>query len=360
MKRPRHLSLAVISYSPVNRDKYGIQKHMEAEGFQVMLFAYAVDREAIQVIDFTKKERVPSEIVYWLASPLVQKHAFDIEYVKKIAEVQFHFEVSTQDSSWKSTGSLVQQYGFPVNELLLYEKLGLEGPKCNYIDICLQRFCEPEHISIYGRRIYPKEFPALWRNVVRYCEWLVYMERSVRQHFKKYPKSEIVALQEETKHWYHMKKEENAVFFEISCPYIKYVDESKLYRAIRFVVQFNECIWLDNFRIKYRNKCLWIISPNGSFLLYVNPVCEERKQGRFRYERYCTEKGEWETRVSDISSVVDDLYKLTEHEYRVLVAMQCLYHNICAKVVDTRLCVAIKPGDEDIIKEIMERTRMDG
>ena len=360
MKRPRHISLAVISYSPVKRDKYGIQKHMEAEGFQVMLLGYAIDREEVRVVDFTKKERVPSEIVYWLMSPFVKKHAFDIEYVKKIAERQFHFKVSEEDSSWKSTGNLVEQYGFPTNELLLHEVLNIEKPKCSYIDVCLKRFCEPEHISIYGRRIYPKEFPALWKNVVQHCAWMVYVERSVREHLKRFPRNQIALLQEEAKQWFYLKKEEENVFFEMPCPYIRCVNEAKLYRAIRFAMQFGECIWVDNFRVTYRNKCLWIISLNGSFMLYINPNYEDEKQGVFSHKQYCSETEEWELKTSDTSSVVDDLYKLTEHEYRVLVAMQCLYQNVCAKVVDKRLCVALKPGDEDIIKEIMERTRMDG
>lgn len=360
MMRPKHLSLVVMAYSPVNREIYGIKKHMEADGFQVMLLGYAVDDGEIHVVDFTNKERLPSEIVRWIKSSMVIKQAFDMEYVKRIVERLFRYEVPVGDSSWKSTGNLMTQYGLPADEMLLYEKLGLDKPKCSYIDACLQLFCEPEHISVNERRIYPREFPALWRNVVHHCEWLVYMEISVREHLKKYPVNEMQLLQEELECRYQAKMPEDSVLLDITYSSWKFKDEKRLCRAIKFVIDFNECIDVDNFKIQYRNKCLWIMSPNGSFIMYINPCFEDEKNDVLRYERYCTSPKTWEIQLVSMRGIVDDLYGLMEHDYRVLIAMQCWYRNICAKVVGNKICVALKSEDTAIINEIIERTRMDG
>lgn len=360
MKRPRHISLAVISYSSMNREKYGIQKHIEAEGFQVMLLGYAVNDGEIHIVDLTKGENVPLAVVGWIKSPQVLKYAFEVEYVKRIMEKLFYYEVREDDYSWKSTKSFVTQYEFPADEMLLYDILSLEKPKCSYIDVCLKRFCEPECAGGRERRIYPQEFPALWRNVVHHCKWLVYMEVSVRKHLMEYPINEMHLLQEELECRYQLRKGEYPLLLDVTCSDLKYIDEEKLQRAIRFVLEFNECIMMDSFKIQYRNQCLWIMSPNGSFIMYINPCFEDEKKNMLRYQRYCVQNRNWEIQLVQIRGIVDDIYSLMENDYRIIIAMQCWYRNIRARVVGERLCVALEPQKETIIHEIIERTRLDG
>lgn len=359
MKEPKKLSISTISYSTKSIEKYGINKHIEAVDFRVMLMGYAIDDGEINVVDFTKNERVSTEVVRWLKSPRVIKHAFNVEYVKRCVERRFRFQVADDDFSWKSTDKIVKQYALPADEMVLSNLLGFKQYECSYIDVCLQRFCEPEHISVHERRIFPQEFPALWRNVVKYCKWLVYAEKSIREHLRNYPVDEMVMIQEELSERYKLETNKNEVAHIVSCPYLKYIDETKLYRAIRFVIQFNQSYALGNLQIMYKNKCLWIISNNGSFAVYLHPGFDDEKWGLIHYEHYCAQEKKWVTYWSHMDKFISDINTLMERDYRVLIAMQCSYRNISAKVTGEKIYIVEDEDDKSVIDEIIERTRID-
>lgn len=358
MRRSEHLSIAVITYSSKSLEKYGKKAHVEAEDFQVLLMGYAVDDGEIQVIDFTKNERIPMEVVRWMKSPFVMKHALDIELVKGSMEQRLRFQISRKDMSWKSTERLVKQYTLPADVFALQDIFRLKSTPCSYIDACLQRFCEPEHISIEERRIYPQEFPALWRNVKKHCEWMVYVERSVRERLKKYPVNEMRLLREEQCQKYQVPENSKEMVVELRCPYRKYIDEGRLYRSIRYVLRFGESIHVNNFEILYRNQCLWIVNRNSNFVVYIHPYYDG-EAGVFRYKKYQDHEGIWVEAELEIGKVIEELHKMTEHDYRVLIAMQCVYQKIYARVDDNGIRVALKHGSESVISEIIERTRLD-
>ena len=358
MKRQKHLSIAVITYSSKELEKFGLKAHVEAEDFQVLLMGYAVDDGEVQVVDFTKKERVPMEVYYWIKSPSVIKHAQNIEYVKRSIEHRLRFQVSCKDMSWKSTERLVKQYTLPADVYELQDIWGLEPPPCSYIDSCIQRFCEPKLFGIKERRIYPHEFPALWRNVVGHCKWLVYIERCVRERLKKYPVNEMKLLQEELCRRYRVPENSKEKVVELKCPYRKYIDEERLYRAIRYVIQLRETIRINNFEILYRYQCLCIVNQNNNFVIFIQPHFD-KETGVVRYKKYQTHERKWVEDILEMSKVIEEMHNMTEHDYRVVIAMQCVYQGIFSKVDNKGIRVVLKPGCESTINDIIERTRLD-
>lgn len=75
----RTLSIDIETYSPADLPSVGVYRYAAAPGFQVLLFAYAFDDEAVAVVDTTREE-LPDEVLFALMDPNVEKHAFNASF----------------------------------------------------------------------------------------------------------------------------------------------------------------------------------------------------------------------------------------------------------------------------------------
>lgn len=75
----RTLSIDIETYSPADLPSVGVYRYAAAPGFQVLLFAYAFDDEAVAVVD-TAREELPDEMLFALMDPAVEKHAFNASF----------------------------------------------------------------------------------------------------------------------------------------------------------------------------------------------------------------------------------------------------------------------------------------
>ena len=57
------LSIDIETFSSVNLQKCGVYKYAESEDFEILLFGYAVDGGAVQVVDLACGESIPAEII---------------------------------------------------------------------------------------------------------------------------------------------------------------------------------------------------------------------------------------------------------------------------------------------------------
>ncbi|MDE5917503.1 MAG: hypothetical protein K2G62_05190, partial [Oscillospiraceae bacterium] len=76
----KHLSIDIETYSSVDIKKSGLYKYVQSDDFQVLLFAYSVDGEEVQIIDLIKGEEIPFDIKIAVLSPDVVKHAFNAAF----------------------------------------------------------------------------------------------------------------------------------------------------------------------------------------------------------------------------------------------------------------------------------------
>lgn len=58
------LSIDIETFSSVNLKKCGVYKYAESEDFEILLFGYAVDGGAVQVVDLARGESIPAEIIW--------------------------------------------------------------------------------------------------------------------------------------------------------------------------------------------------------------------------------------------------------------------------------------------------------
>ena len=64
------LSIDIETYSDVPLQKTGVYRYVESPNFEILLFAYSVDSQPVQVIDLACGEQIPKEILLALEDKL--------------------------------------------------------------------------------------------------------------------------------------------------------------------------------------------------------------------------------------------------------------------------------------------------
>jgi len=80
MGRIKTLSLDLETYSSVDLAKCGVYKYAESPDFEILLFAYSVNEEPVQVVDVACGEEVPEEILAALTDGDVEKWAYNAQF----------------------------------------------------------------------------------------------------------------------------------------------------------------------------------------------------------------------------------------------------------------------------------------
>lgn len=57
------LSIDIETYSDVPLQKTGVYRYVESPNFEILLFAYSVDSQPVQVIDLACGEQIPKEVL---------------------------------------------------------------------------------------------------------------------------------------------------------------------------------------------------------------------------------------------------------------------------------------------------------
>ena len=66
------LAIDIETYSSIDLIKSGVYAYSESDDFEILLFAYGVDDEEVQIIDLASDEKIPEEIIKAITDPAVQ------------------------------------------------------------------------------------------------------------------------------------------------------------------------------------------------------------------------------------------------------------------------------------------------
>lgn len=69
----KRLSIDFETYFSVDLGKSGVYKYAESEDFEILLFAYSLNDEKVQVIDLASGEIIPEEILLALNDESIEK-----------------------------------------------------------------------------------------------------------------------------------------------------------------------------------------------------------------------------------------------------------------------------------------------
>lgn len=127
----KNISIDLETYSDVELQKCGVYKYVQSPNFEILLFGYSADEQAVQVVDLAQGERIPDEILATLTNEQITKWAFNSqfericlsEYLRRYYPQKFISYSIAEDTvgdylspvSWKCTMTWSAYMGLPLS-----------------------------------------------------------------------------------------------------------------------------------------------------------------------------------------------------------------------------------------------------
>ena len=184
----RSLSIDLETYSSVNIKKSGLYKYVQSPDFEILLFAYAYDEEAVQVVDLASGEIIPEGVLLDLSNPEVEKHAYNAAFEYYCLSKFFR----TVLEQWHCTMVHGLYCGYPGSLAAIGEALNLPQEKKKMAEgkNLIRYFCSPcTPTKRNGGRIRNLPFHDLakWNLFKEYCQQDVVTERVIAQKLSTHP-----------------------------------------------------------------------------------------------------------------------------------------------------------------------------
>lgn len=189
------LNIDIETYSSVDLKKSGLYKYVQAPNFQVLLFAYSLNGEPVQVVDLASGERIPQHIIQALFDPNVEKRAWNAAF--EWYSLGEHFGLPRDQLIawlWQWKCSMVHAYycGYPGS--LAAASAALELPqdkrKMSVGGALIRTFCVPQKpTNRNGGRIRttPIHEPEKWQTFKEYCANDVIAEMAIADKLDAFP-----------------------------------------------------------------------------------------------------------------------------------------------------------------------------
>lgn len=207
----RNISIDIETYSDVELKKCGVYKYVQSPNFEILLFGYSVDEEAVQVIDLAQGETIPDEIIDALTDKTVTKWAFNSqfericlsEYLRRCYSQKFISYSIQEDTvgdylspvSWKCTMSWSAYMGLPLSLEGAGKVLGLSEQKLKEGKDLIRYFCvpcKPTKVNGGRTRNLPEHDKEKWDVFVKYNIRDVEVELAIQRRLSKFPVPDFV------------------------------------------------------------------------------------------------------------------------------------------------------------------------
>ena len=137
------LSIDIETYSDVPLQKTGVYRYVESPNFEILLFAYSVDSQPVQVIDLACGEQIPKEILLALEDETVIKWAFNATFERICLSRFLGYPTGEylEPESWRCSMIWAATMGLPLSLEGVGAVLGLKRPH----QILLPALCSHEN-----------------------------------------------------------------------------------------------------------------------------------------------------------------------------------------------------------------------
>lgn len=161
--------------------------HAYAEGAEIMLFAWAIDNDPVQVWDITAAEKIPLELRLALKNPNVEFWAHNSHFDRTILRHCMP-DMAPATERWHDTMVLALAHGLPGALGALCEVLGVPQDKAKDTEgkSLIQLLCKPRPKNSKLRRATSKTHPEEWRRFVAYAGLDIEAMREVHKRLPKW------------------------------------------------------------------------------------------------------------------------------------------------------------------------------
>ena len=195
-----HLGIDIETFSSIPIGDAGAQRYTASDDFEILLFAYSVDGQPVQVIDLACGEKVPSQIISALTDPDYIKHAYNASFEFGCLSKIFGPMIPSQ---WRCTMVHGLYCGYTAGLDATGRALGLpeDKQKLSTGKALIKYFCTPckPTKSNGGRtRNYPRHDPEKWQLFKEYNGQDVVAEMEIEHRLSEFPVPNEVQRQWET------------------------------------------------------------------------------------------------------------------------------------------------------------------
>lgn len=186
------LSIDIETYSDVPLQKTGVYRYVESPNFEILLFAYSVDSQPVQVIDLACGEQIPKEILLALEDENVIKWAFNATFERICLSRFLGYPTGEylKPESWHCSMIWSATMGLSLSLEGVGAVLGLEKQKFSEGKDLIKYFCQPcAPTKANGQRTRNRPFhaPDKWALFKKYNIRDVETEMGIQQRLAKFP-----------------------------------------------------------------------------------------------------------------------------------------------------------------------------
>ena len=189
----RTLSIDIETFSDVDLKKCGVYKYASSPAFEILLFGYAVDGGAVQVVDLACGENISAEVIAALSDETVTKWAFNAMFERVC--LSNYLGEWLEPEGWHCTMVWSATLGLPLSLEGAGAVLGLEKQKLTEGKDLIRYFCVPcKATKTNGGRTrnLPEHDMEKWERFKAYNLRDVETEMQIQQRLSKFPVPDFV------------------------------------------------------------------------------------------------------------------------------------------------------------------------
>jgi DNA polymerase len=175
------LGIDIETYSSIDLTKSGVYRYVEAPDFEILMFAYSLNNDPVEIVDLAQGEQLPSHILYALTNPSIIKTAHNANFERVC--IRKHFKLSLPVDQWECTMAKSTMLGLPLSLEAVAKILKLQAQKDAAGKALIKYFslpCKPTKVNGGRTRNLPQHNPEKWNQFKAYCVKDVEVEQAIR------------------------------------------------------------------------------------------------------------------------------------------------------------------------------------
>ena len=203
------ITIDIETKSDKDISKCGIYAYTDTPYFDILLFAYSIDGQPVQVIDTANGEEIPESVLAALADENVGKRAFNCnfervclsKYLRKNYPQYFQSYSIDEDTvedflnskSWHCSMIHARTLGLPSSLAEVGKVLGIEQQKMAEGKALIKFFCVPyDTIDSVPQFHNPKDYPDKWEIFKAYNKRDVEAEMEIDKKLSRFPVPDFI------------------------------------------------------------------------------------------------------------------------------------------------------------------------
>lgn len=188
----KELFIDLETYSDVDLSKSGVYRYAQSSNFEILLFAYSVDKGPVQVINIKENEQIPTDVLSALTDNSVKKYAYNAVFERICLSKYLGYPIGMylSPNSWYCDMVHAATLGLPLSLENVGIVLGIEKQKLTIGKSLIKYFCipcTPTKANGYRTRNLPHHDRDKWNEFIKYNKRDVETEMEIHNRLAKFP-----------------------------------------------------------------------------------------------------------------------------------------------------------------------------